>query len=496
MWHIINIVINRNVDKYLSIFVDICNYSGTFAGAQITTKTHLLRSRGANRNNMKRDSATASIILSKKEQKKRKDDRYPVKLRIYFDKAYKLYSIVYTPNEANDQRKAGNVPIFEPGEVVAMTEEEFNKTLEAKPKSGTLYAKNIFLTERRNRAIKVIESLGEGFTFEGFEAGYLSKAKGKDCIIAKLEEMESESVKMGKLSTATTYRCAYRSLQEFTGKQSVTFRQITPEFLKKYDHWMREPRSKSNNKTVKINSRTTISIYVRAFRAAWNRVKPTGLRYPFAMRGNETGYSIPKSRNVKKALPQSDVARIASFPAVDGSMEHRSRDLWIFSYLCNGLNFRDIAKLRWSDIDGDRITLIRSKTEDTTQAPELITIIITRQIGRIIDRWSCKDSEYVFGIINNEMTVEEQHKAVYQMIKNSNKYMKRICKLLELQPVTTYHARHSFATVLKNSGASVEFISESLGHKSISTTMNYLSSFEDEAKRKWANVLLPEPEEQ
>jgi integrase len=72
--------------------------------------------------------------------------------------------------------------------------------------------------------------------------------------------------------------------------------------------------------------------------------------------------------------------------------------------------------------------------------------------------------------------------------------MTRICKHLKIDRATTYTARHSFATVLKRSGASVEFISESLGHKNNQTTQNHLANFEDEEKKKWANMLLPDTE--
>jgi site-specific recombinase XerD len=45
-------------------------------------------------------------------------------------------------------------------------------------------------------------------------------------------------------------------------------------------------------------------------------------------------------------------------------------------------------------------------------------------------------------------------------------------------------ARHSFATILKNSGAPVAFISETLGHTSSKTTESYLKSFESEQRKK------------
>ncbi|HEV8084344.1 MAG TPA: tyrosine-type recombinase/integrase [Chitinophagaceae bacterium] len=56
--------------------------------------------------------------------------------------------------------------------------------------------------------------------------------------------------------------------------------------------------------------------------------------------------------------------------------------------------------------------------------------------------------------------------------------------------VTTYSARHSFSTVLKRSGASLEFISEALGHTDVKTTESYLGSFENEMKKEFSNSLL------
>jgi site-specific recombinase XerD len=68
--------------------------------------------------------------------------------------------------------------------------------------------------------------------------------------------------------------------------------------------------------------------------------------------------------------------------------------------------------------------------------------------------------------------------------------MKRIAKNLEInKEVTTYFARHSFATVLRNSGASMEFISEALGHSDMKTTKSYLAGFEQETIHKTTDAL-------
>jgi site-specific recombinase XerD len=82
-------------------------------------------------------------------------------------------------------------------------------------------------------------------------------------------------------------------------------------------------------------------------------------------------------------------------------------------------------------------------------------------------------------------------RAIYQQLtKTINKYMKRISSELNLdKEVTTYFARHSFATVLKRSGAKIEMISELLGHSSVDITENYLDSFEREQIQKETDVL-------
>ena len=78
-----------------------------------------------------------------------------------------------------------------------------------------------------------------------------------------------------------------------------------------------------------------------------------------------------------------------------------------------------------------------------------------------------------------------------QATKTINKYMRRIGSVLEIEKdLTTHTARHSFATVLKRSGASTDFISESLDHKDKKTTESYLDSFEDETKMTCQNSLL------
>ena len=66
------------------------------------------------------------------------------------------------------------------------------------------------------------------------------------------------------------------------------------------------------------------------------------------------------------------------------------------------------------------------------------------------------------------------------MIAKVNIRLKKIGEELNLPiDITTYVARHSFATVLKRSGVSTSLICETLGHSSEKVTQIYLDSFEN-----------------
>ena len=438
------------------------------------------------------NQVTTAIMLEKRMP--RKDGHYPVKLRVTFDRKQKFYTIRYVPEKIiEDFTEYQKFWIRKVDKSISMTEQEFRRVRKDNPlepyKTMTIY-----IQTQEKEAQDTIAMIKQ-FTFEVFEEKYFSQAKDDQDVFAAIESKANALRKDGRIGTAITYECTLNSLKNFTKKDKYPFREIAVMFLKEYEKWMLAPKvikqkTKSGEELEKtvIKSKTTVSMYLRCLKAIFNESAPEGTVYPFG----KGKYMIPSWNHNKRALTQADVAKIACCSVVDGSMEHRSRDLWLFSYLCNGMNFKDIANLKFSNIKDDTIVFERAKTAKSGDEVIDITVIITRQIGRIMDRWKNtrgNQEQFIFPILQVGMTPSQQHKNIAQLIKNTNKYMKRICIALEIPEATTYVARHSFATVLKRSGASVEYISESQGHRNISTTQNYLADFEIDEKRKWANKL-------
>jgi integrase len=277
-----------------------------------------------------------------------------------------------------------------------------------------------------------------------------------------------------------------KSLKRFHKKETLRFEEISVEFLNGYKRWMESEG----------NTSTTIGMYLRDLRTVYNEAIQEGViaqeLYPFGKGRHK--FKIPTGKNTKKALALSDIAAIYNYqPEADS--EEKARDFWVLSYLANGINVKDIALLRIKNIDGDVIRFERAKTKRVNEdRPVIITVVITSDIQRIIEKWGIKtgsSTEYIFPILPRNANPVEQYKLIQLFTAFINNNMRRIAQKLKIEAkVTTYVARHSFSTVLRNSGATtIEAISEALGHSNIKTTQNYLAGFEDEEKRKMVSHL-------
>ena len=154
-----------------------------------------------------------------------------------------------------------------------------------------------------------------------------------------------------------------------------------------------------------------------------------------------------------------------------------------------------MARLKFKNMDDTKFWFVRAKTGRTKQITKPVIVMLTEPVQKIMTRWSNPkaDENYVFLILDGSKSPERERVVIQSFTKQLNKYMKIIGKKLDIETtITSYVARHSFATVLKRSGASMEFISESLGHNDLKTTENYLADFEDATKKRFAEMLIPE----
>jgi integrase len=422
-------------------------------------------------------AATENMVLD--TRKERASGLYPVRLRITYLRESKYYPVQYVPIPEYEAARE-TLPEkfkFTPGQLIYLNEDDYSRIMGERPRKPYSTISLIF-AEYKKRARNILDKMPL-FSFEKFEKKYLSNKTDPNDVFSMLRERAKELRDGGRISTAVTFECTLSSLKKFAQKEKLSFNKITVPFLSKYEAWMLTPKKPTGKKKAKRNTLTTVGIYLRNLRTVYNRAIKTEIvsidQYPF----KKDEYQIPAGPNVKKALTLEEIKQIAGYDATPG------------------INVKDMARLKYSNIDGQIIRFVRSKTEkERRKKQKPIEVFITKATGRIIDTWGNKPAapdEYIFPILSPGMTPQQEYDAIKGTTKLINTYIKTIGENIGIpEKITTYVARHSFATVLKRSGASTEFISESLGHSSLAVTENYLDSFETEEKKKWSEMLLPE----
>lgn len=283
----------------------------------------------------------------------------------------------------------------------------------------------------------------------------------------------------GRIGSMVVYRGVLLGLERFAGLH-IRFEAVTPSWLGRYSAFLQ-----SEGKT-----QTTVAIHLRHLRAILNEARQQGIirdaQYPFG-RGR---YEIQEGAGRKMALSLDQIGQIARYD--DGSeATAKYRDYWLFLYLCNGINVADFVRLKFRDMVNGEICFVRQKTEHTTRARKEIRVSVVEQMRAIIDRWGNVPApdRFIFPVLDGSEDAMRRKMKTQFLTRAINKRMHAIGEALGIGNISTYTARHSFATVLKRAGANIAYISESLGHQDLRTTENYLASFEREERIKNAELL-------
>ena len=267
----------------------------------------------------------------------------------------------------------------------------------------------------------------------------------------------------GRLKYASTYKELKASLLNFNMHLDIYFSEIDINWLKRYEAYLRTKGLADNS--IGVRFRTLRTLFNKAI--SENIIKSD--YYPFK------AYKVSKLRKgtVKRAITKADIELIINHK-VESDYSQLAIDLFYFSYLSGGINFVDMAYLTYDNIVDKRLIYIRKKTK------KLIKLPIQDKAMDIVKKYKLNNS-YIFPILSEfHKTDIQKANRVHKVLGKINKYLKAVGEELGLPiDLTTYVARHTYATVLKRSGVNTSIISESLGHSSEKVTQIYLDSFEN-----------------
>ena len=407
--------------------------------------------------------ATCRLWLHRYGHNKNERDGYPVKLRVTFNRQVKYYYLG-----------------------VRMSEKDFNRMF-----TGT-QLRNRFqeMQHYLNKAEAIIDGLMDNFSWIGFERLFFKEDAMEQQHPEVFQCFERYAIQLfeeGRIRSRQGYNSTMAHLKRFHRQKKLFFEDVTPDWLKKFHAYLSKKRGLKEG---------AIGIYMRNLKAIFNQQIAAGRIksdcYPFG----RNKYRPPATNRVKKALNIEEVAKIFLYEPKTET-EDWARDMWVFTYLANGMNVKDLALLRYENIVGEEIHFVRAKTRNSTvENQKTIQIYLQEDLKRIIGKWGRPNTGpkiFIFDIMHQDDTSPmQEYRDVNMAIRIINTYMKRIGKELELsRPVTCNVARHTYSTVLKRSNVPIAMISESLGHTSIRTTEIYLDSFEKENRAQVARLLLP-----
>ncbi len=294
------------------------------------------------------------------------------------------------------------------------------------------------------------------------------------------EDLIKEMIEIKRSGNAIVYQTAVNRLINFCGNKNIKLTDIDYNFLNNFKH-------KLILDGVKVN---TIGNYFRSIRAIYNKAIKAKLvertSYPFY------DISIKQERTAKRAIKAIELKMLVGLEIKVNSPSWHARNYFLLSFALIGISFTDLAYLKPKDIINGRVIFKRRKTHKN------YSVKVSNYASSILKLYEGSNQKYLLPILPfklNEDSIEAK-KTITQRLKITNKYLKRLGEecLLENQ-LTTYVARHSWATTAKRLGYSNELIAEAMGHEYGNKITNiYLDNFDqsliDELNEKVINSII------
>ena len=272
----------------------------------------------------------------------------------------------------------------------------------------------------------------------------------------------------GRYGTAKNYEKALRVFTRFMGDKEFLLTAINSRMIAEFNAFLLR-RGLQRNST---------SFYMRILKAVYNKAVKQRLvkqKYPFS----DVYTGVDATR--KRAIDESLLSRLNSMELPAGTPLAFARDIFIFSYCARGMAFVDVAYLLKTDYFNGVISYKRRKTG------QLLAVKVEANMQRIIERNISPTSRYLFPILASNDSAES-YQQYLAALNNYNYHLGRLSVLLNSGcKLTSYTARHSWATAARNHNVPLSVISAGMGHTSEQTTRIYLAALDnsviDEANR-------------
>ncbi|MCM1078235.1 MAG: site-specific integrase [Bacteroidales bacterium] len=275
----------------------------------------------------------------------------------------------------------------------------------------------------------------------------------------------------GRQRTSETYRAALNSFSRFRNGEDLMLDALDRELMESYEAYLL-------SKGLVPNS---VSFHLRILRAVYNRAREQALVPPDVNPFAHVYTGVEKT--AKRAVDITTIRRIKNLELGMDRSAGYARDMFMLSFYLRGMSFVDLAYLRKSDLRNGVVTYRRRKTG------QKLSIKWTEEMQDVLDKYPRNETEFLFPIITS---LTANHRNQYRNRHyRVNRSLKTVAAKIGLQmPLTTYVARHSWASIAKLKDIPISTISEGLGHDSEQTTQIYLASLDTSAVDRANDIIL------
>ncbi|GGW35779.1 site-specific integrase [Arenibacter certesii] len=269
-----------------------------------------------------------------------------------------------------------------------------------------------------------------------------------------------DMIKSNRIGNARVYKHTLNAVKNFRNNRDFTFDELNLDFLNRFE----------KSHLGKGNKLGGLSVYLRTIRAINRKAIKAGVADKEGYAFND--YIIRSGKPEKRALPMDAIRKIAELDLDKNTALFRDRNIFMMSFLLNGMSYVDIAHLKLSNIVDGRIHYSRKKTDEPYNIKihdQLKPILVHLSKGK-------QRTDYLLNVIKSNDPTASYNQIVWAR-KRYNDNLRKLAKLGGIEEkITSYAARHSFASGANDIGIPLTAISQMLGHKRISTTQAYLAN--------------------
>jgi len=184
-----------------------------------------------------------------------------------------------------------------------------------------------------------------------------------------------------------------------------------------------------------------------------------------------------------------------------GYNHQRFKDYQIYYVLMyflsqTGLRISEALALKWTDINGDKLTVERQTSRGNNNQLKITTlknsasyrtIKINEDLIRELKKFKLKQNEMILGDMsfnkNGEGIIFQNFLGSYLTPSTIRDSIKNYCNKAGIDYKGTHGFRHTHAVLLIEAGASIKYVSSRLGHKTIKTTADTYLDITDKIEK-------------